>query len=166
MQKIMYFANLLGWNAMDFKYHNYGPYSETLAEELENMRNNGWVEERPTETNSERMFYRYYLTPKMRRIGLSLVGKIQDVDPKTEKLVSKTRGLVKHLNNFSSDDLEMMSTLMFLRMERPSISDERLVNETHALKPQFEREQISRNLRIFNIMRNFLAQKADTIRHS
>jgi len=59
-----------------------------------------------------------------------------------------------------------MSTLMFLRMERPSISDERLVNETHALKPQFEREQISRNLRIFNIMRNFLAQKADTIRHS
>ncbi len=159
MQKIIYFANLLGWKAMDFKYHNYGPYSETLSEELENMRNNGWIEERPTETIRERVLYRYYSSPKTRRIGASLISKIEDMDPKAEKLVSKTRGLVKHLNDFSSDDLEMMSTLMFLKLEEPSLSDDQLINRTHDLKPQFSKEHISRSRRIFNIMRNFMPIK-------
>jgi uncharacterized protein YwgA len=153
----MYFANLLGWNAMDFKYHNYGPYSETLAAELENMRNNGWIEERPTETGHERILYRYYLSPKTRRIGTSLIGKVQDVDPKGEKLVSRTRGLVKQLDSFPSDDLEIMSTLMYLKMQNPSLSDEQLVEQTHELKPQFNKDRIARDRKIFNIMQNFLS---------
>src|SRR5260370_21316888 len=154
IQKIMYFANLLGWNAMEFKYYNYGPYSDTLAEELENMRNNGWIEERPVETNRERILYRYGPSEKTKRIGASLIGKILDLDPKGEKLVSRTRGLVKQLNRFSSDDLEIMSTLMFLRMQEQSISDEQLVKDTYKLNPHFSKERIASNMRIFIIMQS------------
>ncbi len=156
MQKMMYLANLLGWKAIDFKYHNYGPYSDTLASELESMRNYGWIQERQVGTSKDRTLHEYSFFPKQRQIGLSLVGKIREAGPESQKLVSRTQGLFKQLSAFSSDELEIMSTLMFLRTENASMSDGELVNEVHELKPQFGKEQITEGLRVFKIMRDFL----------
>ena len=154
LQKIVYFANLVGWNAFDFKYHNFGPYSDTLASEIDTMRNSDWVHERALETNNERILYQYSFSTKRQRLGASLVGKVEDASPQGEKLISLTRGLIKQLNNFSSDELEIMSTIMFLSRQDPSLSEEQLVAQTYELKPQFDKQQIAKGLRIFRIMKN------------
>ncbi len=155
LQKMLYLANSIGWKAIDFRYHNYGPYSETLALELDTMRNYGWVEERQSSTSHDRLVHQYYFSGKHKQVGLSLVGKAEDMIPDGKKLISKTRGLIKLLNDFSSDDLQIMSTLVFLRNQNPSISEDQLVELTSKLKPQFSRDSISKGTRIFNMMKDF-----------
>jgi uncharacterized protein YwgA len=155
LQKILYLANSVGWKALDFKYHNYGPYSESLASELDNMRNYGWIEEHEISTSQERVLYEYHFSSRYRQTALSLQGKIEDTVPNGKQLISRTKGLVKQLNEFSSDELQIMSTLVFLRAQDPSMSEEQVVDMARKLKPQFAKEDISKGKRIFNIMRNF-----------
>jgi len=152
----VYLANSIGWKAIDFKYHNYGPFSDSLAAELDNMKNYGWVEEREISTSRDRVLHEYYFSSKHKQTGLSQLGKIEDTVPNGKQLISRTRGLVKQLNKFSADDLQIMSTLVFLRAQDPSISEDQAVDMTRKLKPQFSKEQISRGRRIFSIMKDFL----------
>jgi uncharacterized protein YwgA len=151
MQKISYLANLGGWNAMEFRYHNFGPYSDSLATELDNLRNIGWVEERQIGA-----LHKYSFARAHQEVGYSLVSRaLPDVG---EKLVSKTSGLVKHLNQFTSDELEIMATLMYLKVKNPGISEDDAVKLTCELKPKFTEEQVSKGRRIFKIMNDFLAK--------
>ncbi len=161
LQKIVYFANMIGWNVFDFKYHNFGPYSDSLASEVDNMRNNDWVRERPLETNNERILFQYSFSTRRKQIAASLVGKVEEATPSGQKLISQTRGLVKQLNTFTSDDLEIMSTVMFLRRQDPSLTNEELVEQAHELKPQFDEQTIEGSLRIFGIMKNFPVKPRD-----
>jgi uncharacterized protein YwgA len=157
LQKIIYLANLIGWNAVDFKYHNYGPYSDVLASEIENMRNNGWVIEQEIGT-ADRIRYDYCFSQHYEKIGYSLVGKALDMDPKLENLARKTKGLVTSLNQFTSDELEIMSTLMFLKLQNPKLNEDEAIKLTHQLKPHFSKEAISKGRRIFRIMHPVLKQ--------
>jgi len=154
LQKILYLANLCGWNAAEFKYDNFGPYSETLAKELENMRENGWIEESVESTSKDRIIYNYSLSKKHSQRAISLVGKLDEMGE--GKLLKKTEGLVKFLNDFDSDNLEIMATLIFLRKQNPSMSIEDTMKVTKELKPRFSDGQISEAGRIFNVMRDFL----------
>jgi len=156
LQKIVYLANSIGWKAIDFKYHNYGPFSDSLAAELDNMKNYGWIEEHEIPTSHDRVLYEYYFSSRYKRTGLSQLSKIEDTVPNGKQLISRTKGLVKQLNKFSSDDLQIMSTLVFLRAQDPSMSEERAVDMTRKLKPQFSKEHISKGRRIFSIMKDFL----------
>ena len=156
LQKIVYLANSIGWKAIDFKYHNYGPFSDSLAAELDNMKNYGWVEEREISTSRDRVLHEYYSSNKYKQTGLSQLGKIEDTVPNGKQLISRTRGLVKQLNKFSADDLQIMSTLVFLRAQDPSISEDQAIDMTRKLKPQFSKEEISKGKRIFAIMKDFL----------
>jgi uncharacterized protein YwgA len=155
LQKLMYLANSIGWRALDFKYHNYGPFSDSLAAELDNMRNYGWIEEREISTSHDRLLHKYSFSNKYKRTGLSQLSKIEDSIPNGRQLISRTKGLVKQLNKFSSDDLQIMSTLVFLRAQDPSMSEEQSIEMTWKLKPQFSRDQISKGRRIFDIMKDF-----------
>src|SRR2546427_5078046 len=85
LQKMLYLANSIGWKAIDFKYHNYGPYSESLASELDSMRNYGWIEERQIPTSQDRVVHQYYFSSRHRQVGLSLVGKVEDMIPDGKK---------------------------------------------------------------------------------
>jgi len=151
MQKITYLANLIGWNAFDFKYHTFGPYSDMLAAEIDNMCANGWVEESHAGSS-----YQYSFSRDRQQLGYSLVNKAIDPDSKEGNLVQKTQGLVKMLNQFGTVELEIMATLMYLRMKNPSMSDDQTVELAHHLKPHYSIEEISKCKRIFNIMRDFL----------
>ncbi len=71
LQKIVYLANSIGWKAIDFKYHNYGPFSDSLAAELDNMKNYGWIEEREIPTSKDRVVHEYYFSNKYKQTGLS-----------------------------------------------------------------------------------------------
>ncbi len=156
LQKIVYLANSIGWKAIDFKYHNYGPFSDSLAAELDNMKNYGWIEEREIPTSKDRVVHEYYFSNKYKQTGLSQLSKIEDTVPNGKQLISRTRGLVKQLNKFSADDLQIMSTLVFLRAQDPSMSEDQAVDMTRKLKPQFSKEAISKGKRIFAIMKDFL----------
>jgi uncharacterized protein YwgA len=155
LQKIAYLANTIGWKAFDFKYHNFGPYSDSLAAELDNMRNYGWIEEREKSTSQDRIIYEYQFSDEFRQTALSQIGKVEDMVPNGRRLISRTRGLVTQLNNFSSDELQIMATLVFLRSHDPSMSVERATEVTRKLKPQFSKDEISKGKRIFQIMKNF-----------
>jgi len=151
VQKILYLADLCGWNAIcDYRYYNYGPYSEAVTTELENFRRNGWVEESPFTTTDGKLAYSYNLTKQGQRVAESLAAKLD-----SPSLVKKTMSLVKELHGFSSDDLEMMATLVFLRRSEPSLSDSELIDRVVELKPRFERNRIVDNLKAFNILKNF-----------
>src|SRR5439155_3268056 len=156
LQKMVYLANSIGWKAIDFKYHNYGPFSDSLAAELDNMKNYGWVEEREMSTSHDRVLHEYHFSNKYKQTGLSQLSKIEDTIPNGKQLISRTKGLIKQLNKFSSDDLQIMSTLVFLRAQDPSMSEEQALDMTRKLKPQFPKEQIAKGKRIFAIMKNFL----------
>jgi len=150
LQKTLYLTNLCGWNVIpDFKYYFYGPYSEMVNVEVENMRNNGWVEERIHSSWNDNILYTYSLSRTGKKISESLGSRYDD------KLVKRTRSLITHLNKFSLDDLEMMATLVFLKEENKGMSEEELVKEVARLKPKFDTAEIKKNLRIFNILRDF-----------
>jgi uncharacterized protein YwgA len=151
VQKILYLANLCGWNTIDdYRYYNFGPYSDTVASELENFGKNSWVEERPFETRDSRLSYAYHLTPQGRKVADSLAAKVDD-----PSLIKRTMSLVKSLHNFSSDDLEIMATLVFMRRIEAKISDDELVDIVRELKPKFNRDRIAQDMKIFSVLKDF-----------
>jgi len=147
----LYLANLCGWNCIrDYRYYNYGPYSDVVATELENFKRNNWVEETSSQTNENKIVHSYSITAQGQKVADSLAAKVDD-----ERLIKRTMNLVKELYKFSSDDLEMMATIVFLRRSEPNLSDDALVRRVRELKLRFGEEQIRSNMRIFNILRDF-----------
>jgi uncharacterized protein len=161
-QKMAYLANLVGWSALDFHYHNYGPYSETLAVELENMRNNGWLREQEVSTVRDRVLYDYSFGKGTGAIKYTFVNKLLDIDPSVKRTIERTRGLIRDLNKFSADELEIMATLVFESQEDPSLSHDQLVKKVHELKPRFSIQQVRDGLRIFKIMRDVLPHRIES----
>lgn len=151
LQKILYLANLCGWNTIhDYRYYNYGPFSDTVTTELENFRKNGWVEERQFETKGGNITYTYDLTRQGQKVADSLAAKMED-----PKLIKRTTSLVKELHKSSSDELEIMATLVFILRNEPDISDDKLIDRVQELKPRFDRDQIAKGIKVFNILKNF-----------
>ena len=137
-QKIAYFANLLGWNCLeDFKFHYYGPFSRSLTDDIEGMRGNGWIYEEAEPTFSDRTIYKYRIAKGKRGVADALVARAND-----PALVKKTFSLVKTLDKFTSDDLELMATLIFLRRSYPKASSESLLKMTNDLKPRFKMDRV------------------------
>lgn len=151
LQKILYLANLCGWNTIDdYRYYNYGPFSDTVATELENFRKNVWIEERPFETKDGNLTYTYHLTRHGQKVAESLAAKMDN-----PKLIKRTMSLVKELHNLSSDELEIMATLVFLHRSEPDISNDKLIGRVQELKPRFDRGQIAKSVKVFNMLKNF-----------
>jgi len=149
LQKMVYLVNLSGWNCInDFKFHHYGPFSGTLAKELEGMKNNEWIRETARSTGNDRTLYMYRIPPRRRNIVNGIIARIHD-----QNLVRRTSGLVKQLDQFSSDELEIMSSLVYVRDSQPQLDDSSLVQIVQELKPRFTIDQIRRGLRVFNILR-------------
>jgi uncharacterized protein YwgA len=151
VQKILYLANLCGWNCIrDYHYYNYGPYADSITTELEIFKRNGWILEESFETDQGNTAHSYLITRQGQKIADSLAAKLDN-----PKLVQKTTNLMKDLYNFKSDDLEMMATLVFLRRNEPGLSDDALVKRVTELKQRFEEADVKKNMRIFNILRDF-----------
>jgi len=154
MQKIAYLSNISGWNVFtDFEYHYYGPYSETLSSELASLVDNKWVRERQetTEQNNSLYIYSLNLSNITRLNALINRARIQD-----EPLVEKTLGLIGQLNVLSSDDLEIMATLVFIRRSEGIDNNDELVKRVAKLKDRFDEDRIRSNLNIFKILKPFM----------
>ncbi len=158
IQKITYLANLCGWNAVDFRYHNYGPYADELSSEIENLRSIGWLHEQQLSTKDDSFLYSYYFSPQYRKVRDSIISKFVDLNPVTNsKLVTRTKELVEGLVEKDSRDLEIMATLMFLKSQEPNLKEDQLVDMAYELKPQYSRRQFKEGTIVFRMMRHFTA---------
>jgi uncharacterized protein YwgA len=147
----LYLTNLCGWNCIkDYRYYNYGPYSDSLSTDLETFKRNGWIHEETFGTDDGKQGHTYYITRQGQKIADSLAAKIEN-----PALIRRTMDLVEALNSYSSDDLEIMSTLVFLNRSEPGLSENDLITRVVELKPRFEEKQVAEDRKIFRILKDF-----------
>jgi uncharacterized protein len=149
LQKLSYLVNVAGWNSFDdYRFHYYGPFSDSLTNYVEEMRELGWIQESPVETGKGNTLYKY--SSAEGNITKALISRMED-----PKLVSHTEGLLSQLGKFSSDELEIMASLVFL-YENEKLEGEELIKRTKELKPRFSESEIRDSTKIFRILSNFV----------
>lgn len=152
LQKIIYFANLIGWNAFkDYLFYQYGPYSEGLKNELEILRRNEIVIEETGNTLDNRTIYNYRLTEEGKSFTKEILNHIKKVD-----LIQNTRKLFEILSNYSSDDLEIVASLLFLKRSDPLKDNTKLVSLVKLYKDRFSLEQIEQNLKVMDVIQGLV----------
>jgi uncharacterized protein YwgA len=144
IQKIIYLINNRMFNAFsDYRFYLYGPYSDQLFYELQNLNDDEIINE-----ISNTQSYSYKITNKGKEFLDLLEAKMSVED--IEKFE-----MVKKLNDYSSEDLEIMSSLYYISREFNEISYEEMVEELMERKPHLGEERIKEDLEIFNIMNTF-----------
>ncbi len=104
LQKLVYLVQHKGGPFTEtFQYHLYGPFSEQLANELEEIRGFGLVEENK-EPGVSGHKYRYSLTDDGKNLLQSMSSS--DLEPFEE--------LIKDLGQYDARHLELMATCLFL----------------------------------------------------
>ena len=147
IQKMLYLTNQIGWNAIkDYHFYQYGPYSEWLKRELDLLVQQGLIEEKEENTSDAKTLYEYKITADGSKY-------LQTINLQPSDLVTKTKNFLDQLKNYRTDDLEIMTSLYFLRKSDPEIdTDERLVKFIKLYKPWYESKQIEKNLEVFKLM--------------
>lgn len=144
LQKMIYLTNVLGWDVFnDFRFHLYGPYSDHLYYEIQNLIEAKMIEEVKTGES-----YSYSITEK----GKSL---LEILNSKKNNLEDKTNNLVGKLDSYSSEDLEIMASLFYISNEFNEISYDEMVEELIERKPYLDKDKVWQSLEIFDIINTF-----------
>lgn len=133
LQKMIFIAQSLGHPFDEaYQFHLYGPYSPELAAELEAMKGFRLLQETPYMSQGYTE-YRYTVVPTevnaLRRNNCHLI------------LPEETRRLLTHLNQESTENLELLASLLYFQRcgyDRRETLYERM----GVWKPKFTREQI------------------------
>ncbi len=124
LQKLVYLAQQRGLPFTEtFKYHLYGPFSEQLANEIEEMKAYGFVSEE--KQTSHRSPFCCSLTLE----GRNLMAKY--VTP-TDHCVSKD--LISALSQRDARELELVATVLFLL--KCQYDEEETIGTIKTLKPE------------------------------
>lgn len=151
MQKIAYLVNSLGWHVInDYRFYHYGPYSDYLLSEIQNLEGEEIVIVEEQRTSGDNPVYFHTLTEKGHRLLDLLLKRIGQ-----PKLIRQTKELIKELIEIPSDDLERMASLYYLHRRSPESSAEQLIGELSSRKPHFHFKQIRESSRIFDIMNKY-----------
>lgn len=141
IQKIIYLINNRMSNAFsDYRFYLYGPYSDQLFYELQNLNDDEVINE-----ISNTQSYSYMITNKGKEFLDLLESKMSVED--IEKFE-----IVKRLNDYSSEDLEIMASLYYISREFNEISVDEMVEELMERKPYLDEEKIREALEIFDLM--------------
>lgn len=153
LKKILYFANITGWNAIrDYVFYDYGPYSDWLKREIQTLTQNGIIEEKKEDSMLEdKVIYHYQLSETGKSFANYIISQVGEPE-----LLESTKKLFNILSNYSTDDLEIMSSLVFLKISDPDKDEETLVKLVKLCKPKFDVERIRKELEIFNVLKPFL----------
>lgn len=127
LQKVVYLLQEAGYPFdEDFSYHLFGPYSETLATEIDELKSLGLVQERQMPTPAGYTQYVYSLTETGRQYAHRFRDQLQ-----VSGLAELARKLIKH----DARTLELVATLAFL--QRMGYAED----EATRLVRAFKREQ-------------------------
>lgn len=150
LQKMVYLANECGWNAVrDYVFYQYGPYSEWVALQLENLSETGVIKEEPYKTGNERIVYKYSITEK----GSSLLEAILK-ELNVDDLVQKTKDLLKELSEYNAEGLEIMASLISISKDK-DLDKDSIVKTVDRLKPRFGLDEIKKYTHVFDILERF-----------
>jgi uncharacterized protein YwgA len=150
LQKILYLANISGWNAFRYMFYQYGPYSDGIKDELDSLVQKEIIEEEEADSYDDKKIYNYTLTPAGEEFAENIVSQIGQPE-----LIEKTQQLFQELSGRTSDDLEIMTSLVFLKKSDPSRTNEKLVSLVKLYKPRFTDDQIKKNLTVFDLLSRF-----------
>lgn len=151
LQKITFLTNSIGWNALDdFRFYHYGPYSDSLLSEISELELQGLVSIRKS-PHFDWESYFHSLTD----LGRSSLIKLQENVNINRELVAKTKGMVKELNEFSSEQLEVMASLLFLKLARPLSNKKTLILRLKLLKSHLSNQTIEKGFKVFKIMKKY-----------
>ena len=152
IQKMLYLTNQIGWHVInDYHFYQYGPYSDWIKRELDTLDQGGLIEEIKVEDKfGEKTIYEYKITPDGSKY-------LQTIFSQPSDLIEKTKKFFDTLKRYSTDELEIMTSLYFLRKSDPEIdTDERLVKFIKLYKPRFDESKIKENLVVFKLMEPFI----------
>lgn len=137
LQKIVYFVNLIGWDSFhDYRFHHFGPFSDDLVREIENLQENKLIDIKENKKN-DIVSYEHAISEKGKRFFLQLN---QDND---QILINKTTEMVDELNNFSARELEIISSINFLKKEYKNCNEEEVLLKLKEIKPHLKDKEIS-----------------------
>lgn len=150
LQKILYLANITGWNAFRYTFYQYGPYSDGLKDELDSLVQKEIIEEEEAESYDDKKIYNYTLTAEGEEFAKNIIDQIDQPE-----LIEKTQQLFEELRTCTSDDLEIMTSLVFLKRSDPSRTNDKLVSLVKLYKPRFTNDQIKENLAVFDLLSKY-----------
>jgi uncharacterized protein YwgA len=152
IQKLLYLADISGWKCIDdYVFYQYGPYSDWVKRFLEILVKNDAVKENKMEFGKNRTVYNYRVTQD----GKSLVSYFLKKAAVENTLLQRTKSLFGEFDKFSTDDLELMSSLVYLKRENPEIRDPSLISLTKKMKPRFSRQKIRKGLQVFDLLSRY-----------
>lgn len=150
VQKLLYLANISGWKCIDdYVFYQYGPYSEWVKRFLETLVQNKAVAEERSDFGKNRTIYSYQLTGDGKSFAKYTLQKTAIDDT----LLQRTKNLFDEFNEFSTDELELMSSIAYLKRENPEISDLALISLTKKMKPRFSKSKIKKGLQVFDLLK-------------
>lgn len=138
LQKLVYLVQQMGGPFKEvFQYHLYGPFSEQLANELEEMKGFGLVREIPEPAYSGRK-YKYSITEEGKRLLRSMPNS--GLKPFEE--------LIRDLGHRNTRDLELMATSLFLSKNARGVHESGIVKRVKDLKSEqeYSNEEIEESL--------------------
>lgn len=130
LQKVAYFCQYLGWSLRDYRLHHYGPFSQTLADTVNDAKSEGlviWGKEEPRT---------FQLTDYGREVMELFVKNACDQDR-----VDKTRRLAQRLSDWPREDLELAATIDYVA-NGSRMAKDRLLDRVAAIKPVYARDRI------------------------
>lgn len=150
VQKMVYLANECFWGVIDdYRFYQYGPYSEWVTLQLSNLRDAGIIKENSQETETGRIVYKYSITEKGKSLLESILKEIGE-DP----LIERTKKLLDELSEYNSDKLEIMASLIMISKD-DSLNREDVIKKVAHLKPRFDEKTIKEYEYVFDIIEKF-----------
>ncbi len=151
LQKLVYLIQHKGGPFQEvFQYHLYGPFSEQLANEIEEMKVFGLVRETQEPTSSGYK-YRYSIT----KHGTQLLQSLSDSGLKPFK------ELIAELGQYDARDLELKATILFLA--ESNFQEPDIIRSIKQLKPDqnYSDSEIKESLRYLRKRGFLLEAKCD-----
>lgn len=147
IMKLTYIVDECEWGAIkDFRLIARGPYSEWIDNKIDSFIDGGLLEEAEEsiliDTDNEIGFYCYSLTLQGRSLAKNTIDSIAE----PEKVCKSSRLLTK-LSYATEQDLEMMSSILYVSQER-DLDREDIVKRIMGFKAEFPERLIRKHLNI------------------
>lgn len=151
IQKMIYLANEIGLNVVpDYSFYQYGPYSKLITTELEELKEQGYVEETKEQTSNQQTIYRYKLTDKGKEALKALEKEFTHHELKVLKELFNN---ISNNSKYSLDDLEIMTSLVEIKKD---VNDmDKVIDIVHKLKPRFTKEDIKSRQHVFELIEEY-----------
>lgn len=135
LQKLVYLARAFGLETgYSFRFHYYGPYSDALAEDFEQLMEHKRV------NLAESRRYVYLASDE-------LSGHVSLAERDTGDQI-KIKQLIDRFSSYSPSDLELYATIYFIDYNEKYVlgndSVDEVLEKTHRAKPKYERPVIEK----------------------